>query len=119
MPYGADGGFELPLREYAGAGDGTGGADWPIAQTRVRVNGTVERRLGTAAQSAPKASAAMQRRERFRPTAPNQVWILDFVADQLSDGRRFRALTVPDILIREIFAIEVGQKLKGEDVVAL
>ncbi len=61
--------------------------------------------------------AALQRRERFRPTAPNQAWSLDFVADQLADGRRFRALTVLDVFTRESLAIEVGQKLKGEDVV--
>ncbi len=64
-----------------------------------------------------KRRAAMHRRERFRPTAPNQVWSLDFVADQLADGRRFRALTILDIFTRESLAIEVGQKLKGEDVV--
>jgi putative transposase len=60
---------------------------------------------------------AVHRRERFKPTAPNQVWSLDFVADQLADGRRFRALTVMDIYTRECLAIEVGQSLKGEDVV--
>jgi putative transposase len=64
-----------------------------------------------------KRRAAMHRRERFRPTAPNQVWGLDFVADQLADGRRFRALTVLDVFTRESLAIEVGQGLKGEDVV--
>ena len=61
--------------------------------------------------------AALHRRERFRPTATNQAWSLDFVADQLADGRRFRALTVLDVYTRESLAIEVGQKLKGEDVV--
>lgn len=60
---------------------------------------------------------AVARREYFRPTAPNQVWSMDFVADQLADGRRFRALTVVDIFTRECLAIEVGQSLKGEDVV--
>ena len=40
--------------------------------------------------------------------APNQVWSLDFVADQLADGRRFRALTVVDIYTRESLAIEAG-----------
>src|SRR6266487_2043121 len=35
-----------------------------------------------------KRRAAMHRRERFRPTTPNEVWSLDFVADQLADGRR-------------------------------
>ncbi len=64
-----------------------------------------------------KRRAAMHRRERFRPTAPNQVWGLDFVADQLADGRRFRALTVLDVFTRESLAIEVGQRLRGEDVV--
>ncbi len=39
------------------------------------------------------------------------------VADQLADGRRFRALTVLDVFTRESLAIEVGQGLKGEDVV--
>ena len=44
-----------------------------------------------------------------------QVWSLDFVADQLADGRRFRALTVVDVFTRESLAIEVGQRLRGED----
>src|SRR5437667_10083456 len=48
-----------------------------------------------------KRRAAMHRRERFRPTTPNEVWSLDFVADQLADGRRFRALTIMDIFTRE------------------
>ena len=60
--------------------------------------------------------AAEPRRERFRSTAPNQVWSLDFVADQLADERRFRALTVVDVYTRESLAIEAGQGLKGEDV---
>src|SRR3989440_7470935 len=65
-----------------------------------------------------KRRTALHRRERFRPTAPNQVWSLDFVADQLADGRRFRALTILDVFTRESLAIEVGQRLKGEDVVS-
>jgi putative transposase len=61
--------------------------------------------------------AASNRRERGKVTAPNHVWSVDFVADQLADGRRFRALTVVDVFTRESLAIEVGQSLKGEDVV--
>ena len=61
--------------------------------------------------------AAEHRRERFHPTAPNQVWSMDFVADQLADGRRFRSLTVMDIYTSECLAIEAAQSLKGEDVV--
>ena len=50
-------------------------------------------------------------------SGPNQVWSLDFVADQLADGRRFCALTAMDVYTRESLAIEPGQSLKGEDVV--
>jgi putative transposase len=42
---------------------------------------------------------------------------MDFVADALFDGRRFRALTIVDNYSRECLEIEVGQSLKGEDVV--
>jgi putative transposase len=56
-------------------------------------------------------------RELFHPTEPNQVWSMDFVADQLADSRRFRSLTVVDIYPRECMAIESGQRLKSEDVV--
>jgi putative transposase len=42
---------------------------------------------------------------------------MDFVTDQLCDERRFRSLTIVDIYTRESLAIEVGQSLRGEDVV--
>ena len=42
---------------------------------------------------------------------------MDFVSDQLFDGKRFRALTVVDNFSRKCPAIEVGQSLKGIDVV--
>jgi len=34
------------------------------------------------------------RRPIETPLAPNQRWSLDFVSDQLTDGRRFRILAV-------------------------
>jgi putative transposase len=64
-----------------------------------------------------KGTAAMPRQEKIRATRPNQVWSLDFVSDQLADGRRFRALTVVDIYTRESLAIEAASGLKGADVV--
>ncbi len=63
-----------------------------------------------------KRRVAVERRERPKATGPNQVWSLDFVVDQLADGRRFRALTVVDVYTRESLAIEPGQSLKGKDV---
>jgi putative transposase len=42
---------------------------------------------------------------------------MDFVADGLFDGRRFRALAVVDNFTKQSLAIEIDQQLKGEDVV--
>ena len=44
---------------------------------------------------------------------------MDFVADNLFDGRKIRALTIVDNFSRQCLAIHVGQSLKGEDVVAV
>ena len=64
-----------------------------------------------------KRRVAVERRERPKATGPNQAWSLDFVTDQLADGRRFLALTVMDVHTRESLAIELGQSLKEQDVV--
>jgi putative transposase len=66
---------------------------------------------------AGRRKAARQREEKLKPTAPDQPWSMDFVAEQLQDGTRFRSLTIIDIDTREAVAIEVGQSLKGDDVV--
>ncbi len=64
-----------------------------------------------------KRKAARHREESLNATAPDQAWSMDFVADQLQDGTRFRALTIVDVYTREGVAIEAGQSLKGDDVV--
>jgi putative transposase len=48
------------------------------------------------------------RRERYAPTRPGQAWSLDFVADQLVNGQRFRILTVVDVFTREALAVKKG-----------
>ena len=50
------------------------------------------------------------------PTAANQHWSMDFVHDQLADGRRFRVLTVIDQWSRESLSLESGFSLSGQDV---
>jgi len=50
------------------------------------------------------------------PTAANQHWSMDFVHDQLADGRRFRVLTVIDQWSRESLSLESGFSLSGKDV---
>ena len=64
-----------------------------------------------------RSKMAAHRQERPQLTAPHQCWSMDFVSDQLYDGRRFRALTLVDNYSRECLEIEVGQSLKGFDVV--
>jgi putative transposase len=49
---------------------------------------------------------------------PQERWSLDFLADSLADGRRFRVLTIVDNVSRVSPAIEVGTSLTGERVVA-
>lgn len=44
---------------------------------------------------------------------------MDFVADALFDGRRFRAMTTVDNFTKQSLAIKVDQQLNGEDVVAM
>lgn len=44
---------------------------------------------------------------------------MDFVADQLFDGKKIRALTLVDNFTRECLAIHVGNSLKSQDVVSV
>lgn len=61
---------------------------------------------------------AVLRQARIKASRPNEAWSMDFVADQLSNGMKFRTLTIVDVFSREALAIEVGQRLGGEHVVA-
>jgi putative transposase len=49
-------------------------------------------------------------------TGPRQRWSMDFVHDQLADGRAFRVLTVVDQWSRESPILEVVQHVTGADV---
>lgn len=51
------------------------------------------------------------------PEAANEVWSMDFMADQLADGRSFRTLNILDDFNREGLAIEVDFSLPAERVV--
>jgi putative transposase len=62
--------------------------------------------------------AAAHRMERPDISTMNECWSMDFVADNLFNGQRIRALTVVDNFSRECLAITVDRALRGDDVVA-
>jgi putative transposase len=51
------------------------------------------------------------------PMASNDRWSLDFVSDQLTNGRRFRILAVVDDFTRECLALVADSSLPGLRVV--
>jgi len=67
---------------------------------QVRRRGGRKRALGTRAPLA-------------LPQGPNQRWSLDFLHDQLNDGRRFRILAILDDFTRECLALVADTSLSG------
>ena len=51
------------------------------------------------------------------PNRQNDVWSMDFMHDQLSDGRRFRTLNIIDDYNREALGIEIDFSLPTERVI--
>jgi putative transposase len=66
-----------------------------------------------------RSRAGAHRTEKPKVEQINQCWSMDFVSDQLFDGKRFRILTLVDNYSRKCHATEVGQSLKGMDVVRI
>jgi putative transposase len=67
----------------------------------------------------PRRHKAAQVR-RMLPTATmkDERWSMDFMADQLGDGRRIRVLTIVDHYTRECLAMEIGQSMGSSEVIA-
>jgi putative transposase len=87
------------------------------------INGKRVRRLYREEGLAVRLTHRRKRASPLRvvPSAPTQVnerWSMDFVADTLLDGRRFRALTVVDNYSRHSQIIEPDFTLTGKKVVA-
>ena len=66
-----------------------------------------------------RSKASANRMERPDISTINQVWSMDFVADQTFEGRKFRALTIVDNYSRKCIAIHTQQSIKGDDVVSV
>lgn len=50
------------------------------------------------------------------PALPNELWVLDFVSDQLDSGRRFRILAIYDVCTRRCLAAIADFSLSGRRV---
>ena len=68
----------------------------------------------------PKRHVCCQRRTE-RPVAAgvDESWSMDFMSDELFDGRRIRLLTIVDNFTRESLAIKAAASIKGEAVVGV
>ena len=90
---------------------------WDVGKDRFyRVYG--EENLGLRRKRPWRHVTAVHRLERRPAAHANDVWGMDFVADQLADGRKIRTLTIVDLFTRECLGIEVGFSLRAEHVVA-
>lgn len=56
-----------------------------------------------------KVSAKL-REDRKPPQGPNDVWAMDFLSDQLFDGRKIRVLTIIDAFTKVSPAIDVRMR---------
>lgn len=56
---------------------------------------------------------AVERERLSLPSAPNQVWSMDFVFDALSTGRRIKCLTAVDDFTKEAVGILVDHGISG------
>jgi len=90
---------------------------WEVGKERVHRVYT-EEGLALRRKRPWRHATAVHREQRRPATARNDIWSMDFVADELTDGRRFRTLTVLDLYTRQCLDIAVGRGLTGQDVVA-
>jgi len=66
----------------------------------------------------PRRRVSCLKRESVRVTkSRNECWSMDFVSDELYDGRRIRVFTLVDNHTRESLCLHVAQRVRGLDVV--
>jgi len=91
---------------------------WRVNKKRVRRLSRLER-LQVRMRVRRRKHMALHRGPAPVPTGHHQRWSMDFVHDQLFDGRPFRVLTIVDQWSRESPMLEVGFSLTGRSVVAV
>lgn len=90
---------------------------WRVNHKRVRRLYN-EEGLQLRNKSPKRKVAAKLRDDRTAATTPNECWSMDFLSDQLFDGRKIRVLTIVDNFTRLSPAIDVRLSYRGADVVS-
>ena len=88
---------------------------WAVNRKRVR---RLYRLDGLQLRMRRRKHQALHRGPAPVPVGPDERWSMDFVHDQLADGRPFRVLTVVDQWSRQSLILEAGFSLRGGDVAA-
>ncbi len=78
-----------------------------------------EEYLGMRRRPPRRRVSCLKRQIRPLASKKNECWSMDFMSDELYDGRRIRVLTLVDNHTRESLAIHVGQGIRGIDVVGV
>lgn len=91
---------------------------WPVNHKRIYRLYKLEG-LNLRSKRPRRNRAGAHRLERVTARRPHESWSMDFVADALFDGQRFRALTVVDNFSRECLAIHVDASIRGSDVTSI
>jgi putative transposase len=88
---------------------------WPVNLKRVQ---RIYREEGLAVRRKGKKRRSQQPRVIRAPlSGPNERWSMDFVSDTLSNGRRFRCLTIIDEFSRESLAIHTAHSIPAVRVI--
>jgi putative transposase len=90
---------------------------WPVNRKRVRRLYRLDG-LQLRMRVRRRKHQALHRGPAPVPVGPAERWSMDFVHDQLADGRAFRVLTVVDQWSRQSPILEAGFSLRGSDVAA-
>ncbi len=78
-----------------------------------------EEGLGMRRRSPRRRKACLRRKLRPLASEKNECWSMDFMSDQLFEGRRIRLLTIVDNHTRESLAIHVATRIRGSKVVEI
>jgi transposase InsO family protein len=91
---------------------------WPVNHKRT-YRLYAEEGLSIRSKLPRRKRAWRYRRARPGAAAPNEIWAMDFISDQLFDGRPIRILTIVDIHTREALSTHPGANFRAAQAVEI